>query len=201
MNTFASVISLPDSQIILRPRIPHLIGAFGESWRTWREDYHAQHVILNDSARAIIVNQNFYWHAQQRLNDDLGVRFLEDNLQRYMVFDEALIVRFKLLGGGLESHNYPTVRARQWLQQVPLPDFPKLARLNFGYTLDSFGTQVDGAFVTLPNGIAAAVNDWVWQVLGSPLDLTTFGIQLRFPPRLGQQAIVYDYDDYLAHMG
>jgi hypothetical protein len=181
--------------------MPHLISAFSESWRIWREDYRSQHLILNESARAIVVNQNFYWHAQQRLNDDPGVAFLEDNLQRYIVFDEAVIVRFKLLGEGLESHNYPTARARQWVQQVALPTLPKLGRLNFGYKLDITGSVIDGAFVTLPNGIAAAVNDWIWQVLGSPVDLTTFGIQLRLPSLLNQQAIVYDYEDYSEYMG
>ncbi len=201
MTTFASIISLPESQDVLRPRMPQLVTAFGKAWQTWREDCKHLHLILDESARAIIVNQSFYSHAQQLLSDDPGVAFLVDSLQRYMVFDETVILRFKRLGAGLESHNYPTRRARRWVQQAALATLPKIGRLEFGYTLDVTGAVVTGAFVTLPNGVVTAVNDWIWQVLGSPLDLKTFGIQRRFPAQLGQQTDVYAYDDYSEYMG
>ena len=201
MNVFSSPILLPDAQSILEPSMPRLVEAMVESWRVWREDYRAQHVVLDETTRAMIVNRNWYWNVAQKVGEADGVRFGDDNHQRFVVVKDTLIMRFKFLGRQLEAHNYPTPRAQDWERQTSLPDFPRVARLNFGYRLDSTGTRIKDAFVTLPNGIKDVVNDWVWQIWGSPLDRDTFGIQLRFPPKLGESAAVYAWEDYSTHYG
>jgi len=195
MNTYSS-ITLPEAQDVLRRRMPSLTQSLAEAWKTWWDDLSDQHGVLDASTRAMIINRNFYFRAQQHLGGDRGVVSGEDQLQRYIVFDERLIVRFKLLGRNLEASNYPTTRAQEWVQQLPLPGIPLCERLHFGYRLNLTTTAIEDAFVTLPNGIPDVINDWVWQVWGNPLDFSTFGIQRPLPKPPQTETVVYAYDDF-----
>jgi len=197
MNAFSSPLSLPDAQAVVRPRMPALIQAMDTSWKTWWNDFAAQHAILDETGRAVIISQNWYWNVVLLLSEDSGFHFDRENRQRFIKLDDSVVVRFKLLGGRLQTSNYPTLHARKWETQAPLPDFPPLARLNLGYRLDKTGTRIEDAFLALPNGDEQSVNDWIWQVWGSPIDLSTFGIQYR----LGQTGPVYDYEDFSAQYG
>jgi len=191
-------ISLPEAQDILRPRMSSLTKSFSDAFSTWMTDYARHHVALDASARAKILHGHFYFNAGQNLCNDKGVEFREDQLQRFLLIDERLILRFKLLDHNLQASNYPTQRAQEWVKQLPLEGFPPCERLHFGYRLDLTGTVIQDAFIALPNGIQGIYNDWVWQVWGNPMDMTTFGVQLPFPqaPYTVAPAIVYAYDDY-----
>lgn len=190
-------ISLPEAQELLRPRVPQLTKSLAGAFTTWLQDLAPHHVALSSTARAKIINDYFYFNAAQNLSRDKGVGFHENQLQRFIVFDERLVVRFKLLDRSLQARNYPTERARGWVQQLPLEGIPPCERLHFGYRLDLTGTTIRDAFITLPTGTLAVPNDWIWQVWGNPIDLSTFGIQIRLIPltRVGAN-VVYAYDDF-----
>jgi hypothetical protein len=195
MNGFR--ISLPEAQDVLRPRVPPLARSLASAHATWLQDLAPLHVALSASARAKIINDLFYFNAGQNLSGDKGAVFGENQLQRFIVFEERLVVRFKLLDNNLQARNYPTERAKGWVQQLPLEGIPPCERLHFGYRLDLTGTIVRDAFITLPNGMGAVPNDWVWQVWGNPIDSATFGIQMRLVPLTRVAAnVVYAYDDF-----
>jgi hypothetical protein len=176
--------------------MPALVQAMSASWKTWWEDLSAQHVILDETGRAVIMSQNWYWNAIQSLSSDPGFYYDRESRQRFIKLDDLVIIRFKLFDGRLKTSNYPTWHARRWESQgtLPgLPGLPQVARLNLGYRVDETGTRIEDAFLTLPNGEDQSANDWIWQVWGSPIDLSTFGLQFR----LGQAGqVLYDYDDY-----
>jgi len=190
-------ISLPEAQDVLRPRVPLLTRSLADAFTTWLQDYAPHHMVLSTTARAKIINDHFYFNAAQNLGRDRGAIFHENQLQRFIVFDERLVVRFKLLDRSLQARNYPTERAKGWVQQLPLEGIPPCERLHLGYRLDLTGTAIRDAFITLPNGALAVPNDWIWQVWGNPIDSSTFGIQMRLIPfaRTGT-SVVYAYDDF-----
>lgn len=190
-------ISLPEAQDVLRPRVLVLTNSLATGHTTWLQDLAPLHVALSASARAKIINDLFYFNAARNLSGDKGVVFHENQLQRFIVFEERLVLRFKLLDNNLQARNYPTERAKRWVQQLALEGFPPCERLHFGYRLDLTGTIIKDAFITFPNGTLAAPNDWVWQVWGNPIDWSTFGIQMPLiPVTRAATNVVYAYDDF-----
>jgi len=138
----------------------------------------------------------FYFHAPIEFASDPGVRLGESGGQKYLVFDERFLIRFKLLDDNFESSNFPTEQAVNFVRQSELTNFPPFDRTHLGYRLDITGRVVGDMFVTLPTGIKGAFNAWMWQVWGDRVgETTTYGtpFQLRFP---GIAAPIYAYDDY-----
>ena len=107
-----------------------------------------------------------------------------DQLQRFLVIDERIILRFKLIDNNFHSRNYPTKRAIQWRLQQPFAGIPRCERLELGYRVDITGTIIStrnpsDAFATLLKvGLDRIV--WMWQIAGEQID--TFPIQLELRP-------------------
>lgn len=182
--------TLSETQQILRPhRMSALVNALRNSVHTWNTRYAESQMVLDQSARAIIINQYWYYLVNQALSNDPGVLARRDQLQRYFVFDERIIIRFKLFDNSLHSKNYPTDRAQDWKLQLPLSGIPPCDRLEFGYRLDITGSVIKDAFLVLPEGDRIL---WVWQVLGSQID--TIGVQLPLTPSGEPQPNVFAYD-------
>jgi len=148
-------------------------------------------MIIDRSARAHILNQYWYEYARQIFEGDRGVVFSNDQLQRYMVIDERVVLRFKLLDVYLRPSNYPTDHSLGWNRQIPLDGLPTCARLHYGYRMDVTGTSVKDAFIILPRG---RFNEWVWQTSGEPID--TFGFQMSFSDECQIRPTVFAYDHY-----
>lgn len=191
-------VTLADAQSTLKPHMPKLIQALTCAFDLWTapDGYAPFHAAHDDSARAKIINDQFYYHANTSFAHDDGVEFNTRRLQRYLIIDDNLNIRFKQLTKNLGSTNYPTQQASAWTSQAFLPDMHMHARLTFGYRLDPFALEIQGAFVVLPNGNPYTINDWVWQVLGSPMENSTFGIQMPLYPADSGSSHVYAYDDY-----
>jgi hypothetical protein len=101
-----------------------------------------------------------------------------------------------LLDDFLESSNYPTEQALDFVRQDPIPELP-FDRLHFGYRLDITGLVLKDAFVALPTGVKGSFNAWVWQVLGDPIiESGTYGRQLPLPFPDEEPPIFYAYDNY-----
>lgn len=188
-------VVLREARSILLDRMPSLVECVSGAVSTWNTDYAPHHLVLDATARAKILSDHFYFNAASSLSGR-GVELKVDQLQRYLVVDERLILRFKRFDGHLGTRNYPTDHATEWVRQIPLDGIPPVARLHLGYRLDLTGTILEDMFVTLPNGIPEVVNDWVWQVWGEPI--TTVGIQMRFPQLQPDAGVVYAYDDFSA---
>lgn len=203
-DSLAALMSLEEAQDILRPRMQSFTDALAHCQKIWNagrdgavpqqgyeQGYAFAHMSLDASARATILNQEWYTYANKTLSGDRGVVFAKDQLQRFIIIDERLIVRFKLLDRDLCSRNYPTDRAQGWELQLPLDGIPPVARLTYGYRLDLTGVEVKDAFVTHPRG---DINEWVWQTSGERID--TFAIPLRLRA-VGQPEVkVFAYDNY-----
>ena len=180
------LISLERTRQILTPYVGSMLRSLREAVDEWNTGLAPYHIALDAAARAMILNRLFYFNAARNM---AGVEFREDQLQRYIVVSDEILVRAKLFDSRLERRNYPTAHAREWVQQATLPGIPPLSRLHFGYRLDVTGTIIKDAFVTLPNGNLFTINDWVWQIYGEPVE--AFGLQ----PSLFNR-VVFQYDDF-----
>ena len=146
---------------------------------------------LSKSTRASIINDYWYYFTNQQLGGKAGISVQEELYQRFLVIDDQLIVRFKLVDRNLRSKNYPTPASKDWNNQPPLQGIPSLSRCELGYRLTLTGTAIEDAFLLLRSGEKLL---WVWQVFGSQID--TFPIQLPFPNPGQPQPAVFAYTDY-----
>ena len=149
-------------------------------------------MVLDRSARAMIINQYWYSFANLALGDDPGVMSGIDQLQRFLVIDERIILRFKLIDRNFDSRNYPTKRATQLRLQFPFKGLRESEWLEFGYRLDLTGTVIQDAFVLLRVGTRIM---WLWQIGGNQIDM--FPIQLELGPRGIAEPYVFAYDNYV----
>jgi len=192
------LLSLAQAQIVIDDsRIMALLTVLHESVNWWRADMAPSHAILDSTTRARAINNYWYWGVRQRLYDTPGVTFGPVQNQDFVQFDNQVLVRFKLLNDKLESSNYPTEQAENWVRQRQLPEFPPFARLHLGYRLDLLGRLISDAFIALPNGRAGDFNDWVWQGWGDRIDQKpTYGRQIQLFKQDAPASDTYVYTDY-----
>ena len=189
-----SYITLTETQRILQPpRINALTGALRNSINTWNTALASAQMVLDKSARAMVINQYWYSFTNLALGDDEGVILSIDQLQRFLVIDERIILRFKLIDNNFHSSNYPTERAIQWRLQYPFAGIPACERLELGYRLDITGTVIKDAFVLLRVGDRIA---WMWQIGGEQID--TFPVQLELRPSGTPEPHVFSCNNYLS---
>ena len=189
-----SYITLAETQRILQPpRISALTGALRNSINAWNTAFAPAQMVLDKSARAMIINQYWYSFVNLALGGDAGVILRIDKLQRFLAVDERIILRFKLIDENFHSSNYPTERATLWRLQHPFAGILPCERLELGYRLDITGTVIKDAFVLLRVGDRVA---WMWQVGGEQID--TFPIQLELRPSGTPVPHVFYYNNYLS---
>lgn len=186
-----SIMPLEVARTILQPRMPGFTEALNECKKTWNNEFAPAQRVLDGSARAHVLNQYWYAFTREIFNGDNSIRFLNDQLQRYLVIDEKIILRFKYLDGHLLPKNYPTDHALDWNKQIALEGLPPCVRLHYGYRMDIAGVKIKDAFIILPIGNQ---NEWIWQTSGEPIDI--FGIQTKLPLPNGEKQTVYFYDNY-----
>lgn len=184
-------ITLPKAQSLLQPdRVPAFVRALKNSMHVWNTTLSQSQLVLSSSTRAGVINDYWYYFANQQLGGKAGISVQQEQLQRFLVVDDQLIVRFKLVDQNLRSRNYPTSMSKNWNNQLPLKGIPSLSRCEFGYRLTLTGTAIEDAFLLLRSGEKLL---WVWQVFGSQID--TIPIQLPFPSPGQPQPSVFAYTD------
>lgn len=192
---FEPIVSLENARAALSSRMQGFTDALSQCQKEWNNKLASAQMVLDGSARAHLWNQYWYYYARSIFNEDNGVRFFIDQLQRYIVVDERVIMRFKLFDEHLCARNYPTDHAVDWKLQIPLEGLPPCARLHYGYRMDITGTKVKDAFITLPKG--SSFNEWVWQTSGEPIDIFgTVGFQQTLHQMGEPNQTVYKYDNY-----
>ncbi len=191
---FEPIVSHEAARSILSSRVQQLTDALGYCQRIWNKEYAFAQMVLDGSARAHLINQHWYAKAMEIFKDDNGVIFGKDQFQRYLIFDEQIILRFKLLDDNLNTSNYPTEHALAWGKQMSLPGLLPCGRLHYGYRFDITGTKIRDAFIILPDH---GHNEWIWQTSGEPVDIfDTFGLQIPLSVEGAPKSAVYRYDNY-----
>ncbi len=169
-------IALPEARHTLEPRMSILTSVLRTSVAAYNARPTAWQFSLDKKARALLLNRLWYFQVAQALHNDTGILLVPNHGESYFVIDEALVLRFKHLGGDLLSKNYQTERMRHWNRQLRMEGIPPWNRLEFGYRLDITGTTIRDAFVLLREDKRLL---WIWQVMGLPI--STFAAQTALP--------------------
>ena len=107
-------IDILDAQAILKPRIQQLAYALQKSVHEWNTGLGGYHTVLDEYGRAVIINQFWYSFSQQLLFSDTGVTYNQVGNGKYIVVDDAVVLRFKHLDQSFKPRNYPTTRSEAW---------------------------------------------------------------------------------------
>ena len=180
-------IDLEGARAILQSRVPAFAVSLRKAIHEWNNRFGAYHAILDEFARAVLINQLWYAYSSQALHGDAGVLLDKYGNRYYYVLDDSVVLRFKHVDDAYRSWNHPTLRALAWGAQASLPTIPPLAKLELGYRLDLTGTVVRDAVVMLNyNGRSL----WRWQIWGRPID------EFAATPRDAFGRAVYSHDDF-----
>lgn len=195
MNNSDAISLEATREILDQPRIYGFAESLQAAVNVWRAEHRGP--AIQPATRASIIADHFYWNMTTlSLAAQPGITTGTVRGQRFISIDERVLLRCKSVRRGLESSNYQTHQARDFVRQHSISGFPELDRLHLAYRLDITGLFLKDAFITLPVGNRHRFNDWVWQIWGESIESTsTYGRQRPFPvPGFGQQR--YYYEDY-----
>ena len=186
-------ISLPQARSLLLPKVPQFVEALVRSMDDWVSSPPRYAIHMDSAARATIIHHFWYGHCTHLLSTDPGVQFRKMRGQRYLVVNDRVWIRFKLVDDSYLSKNLPTTQSILWNAQLPLesPEIPRLDRLEFGYILDITGTKILRAYILLR---LRKIVVWLWQVWGARDDVFPFAQIDRGSDMLGR--LRFAYDDY-----
>ena len=190
----SELITLPDAQTMLLPRLSAFAGALGQSRDAWVSSPISYSLHMDESARATIINNHWYGFVEPLLRQDPGVELRKLRGQRFLAIDDLIWLRLKRISDTYFSSNYPTRQSRAWNSQLALPpcsDMPRVDRLEFGYIPDITGTQVVRAYILLR--LRKSV-DWLWQVWGQKDDNFPFAKLANGTDAFGK--VGYAYHDF-----
>lgn len=194
-----SMITLMEARDVLNAeRVVNVVGPLQIALDAWNRMAHPAY---DSTTRARAIQNRAHFEACERLSSDSGVHDGEYRNQKFIAFDDRLLTRIKQLDRNLASSNYPTPQAVDFVQQQQIEGFPLFDRLHLGYRLDITGMRLSDVFFALPTGKKEAFNAWVWQVLGDPIDLTTYGFQVGlFQVAQPSASDGYFYEDYSSRL-
>src|SRR4051794_33123864 len=101
---------LEAKRILTDERVVGIGRALLKSIETWRE-VHFPTAGLGPTARATVISDHFYQYAVPEMLTDDGAEYDERHNQKFLTFDDRLLLRCKHLDGALRSANYPTPTA------------------------------------------------------------------------------------------
>ena len=182
-------VTLPQVRSLLgTDRMPAFVRALKNSLQAWNTSLGSAQLVVTPSTRASIINDYWYYFVNQQLGGTAMVTLKREQFQRFLVVDDQLIIRFKLVDRNLRSRNYPTPTSKGWNNQLPLQGLPPLSRCEFGYRLTLTGTDIEDAFLLLRYGERLL---WLWQVLGSRIDTFAIHSPLTEPGQLQSDRFAY----------
>ena len=162
--------SLQQAIAVLMPRMPQFAQVLALSMASWLSSPPVYLIDMDQTARAIIFNRLWYGYCQRLMSGDSGIRFHNLQGQRYLVVDDVVLLRFKLVDRNHLSRNMPTRQSLRWNAQMSL-NIPDLARLEFAYFPDATWTRIERAYVLLRLRKHVV---WLWQVWGARDDVFEF---------------------------
>ena len=184
-------ISLPQARTMLMSRMSQFAQVLALSMASWVSSPPGYLMDMDQAARATIIHRFWYGHCQRLMAGDPGIRFQNLRGQRYLVVDDAVLMRFKLVNRNHLSSNMPTLQSLRWNAQMVLdiPDQPELARLEFAYLPDATWTRIERAYVLFRHHKHVV---WLWQVWGAKDDVFEFAHVPGGTDMLGRLRFAYN---------
>lgn len=147
-------ISEDSAKSVLINYFPTLYRANAYGW----EEYHRGIAVtgwlpaMTKRGRANVVHDLSVDFLIKEFDDDRNVRISEKSGLHLFVFNDMVALRLKKLDEEKKSSNIPTQQAFDYINQCELPTIPKALHLECGYILNSLETEIEGVFLTCPEG-------------------------------------------------
>ena len=127
-----------------------------EPWERWLQ--LPDRTLLHPRTRANLVYDWMLDTARREFAGVVGAEFVEvvSKGLTLLRLDGQLLIRFKKLDESRMPRNYPTRHAREYNQQMSLPEIPTATRVFCGYRLNKFETEIRDVSITCTNGVGVA---------------------------------------------
>ncbi len=122
-----------------------------EPWERWKQSPDPR---LSPSTRASLIHDWMLDTARREFAGVPGSEFVDIESKGLVLLslDGQLLVRFKKFDDMRRPRNYPTAHARQYDQQMSLPEIPKATRVYCGYRLNRFQTDLRDVSISCMRG-------------------------------------------------
>ena len=127
--------------------------AMWSAWDRWTGGLISQFPVSPTRVRRTVVQDLFVQEIRKLFAADNDVRLLDGGDDRFLMFVppaegvKKFLVQFKHVDDRLRPSNYPTVRAKRFVQQMPLDGIPVGMRLTLGFRLNKAETDVAGLYL------------------------------------------------------
>jgi len=122
-----------------------------EPWERWKQSPDPR---LSPRTRANLINDWMLDTARREFAGVPGSEFVEIESKGLVLLrlDGQLVVRFKKFDDSRRPRNYQTAHARQYNQQMSLPEIPPATRVYCGYRLNRFRTDIRDVSISCMSG-------------------------------------------------
>jgi hypothetical protein len=119
---------------------------------------HPDRTLLNPRTRANLIYDWMVDTARREFAGVTGAEFVEVESKGLTMLrlDSQLLIRFKKLDESRLPRNYPTRHAKEYNQQMSLPEIPTATRVFCGYRLNKLETDLRDVSITCTNGAGVA---------------------------------------------
>jgi hypothetical protein len=152
------LISRQRAEKVLAPHHEKLRSCVQQGWNRYLGRHMSDLPKVSRRGRANLVNELVIDEVRKAFD---GFRIVETN-GRFLLCIEPLVIRFKKLGPGLRTANYPTQQALAFDRQQRIPGIPSATRITVGYGINRLGTELDEIAVVCARG---AKTIWSYSLL------------------------------------
>lgn len=135
------------------PYMQKLKDSIYHAWDDYHNNYAKISHIFHPRTRASLMRDHIIAKIVENFDKEEGVRVIERNNGLFLLVIKDLVLRFKKLDKKKRSSNIMTKQAECYAKQLIIPNFEFVtANLNAGYTPNETWTEIDGVFITKPDG-------------------------------------------------
>ena len=147
-------LDLATNMAVLEPHLPMLHGCVQRGFAMYQDDYPAIVRAAHDNAAAAKnVHRHVLAEVTMACESEAGLTMLNARGLNVLNIQDRVVLRFKKMDASGRSVSYPTKQARDFDQQIQLPDLPPAAtRLTFGYEPDLAFSMIVRILVACPYG-------------------------------------------------
>lgn len=162
-----------DVKKIIEPHYPIFVASWKDAFADYRTKYDETRPVHSKIARAMLLRDHCVDHIKRNFAGNPQIEIVERGLLLLVVIsgkslgiDEYVAARLKRFNANMLTSNIPTKQASNFAEQKPVLTNYQMelfgepvtaikkepVHLNVGYHPNTLYTDVDGVFVTMPNG-------------------------------------------------
>jgi hypothetical protein len=141
------------SKQILSPLIHKLLDACDIAFEAFQKENYSCLYKYSSRTKASILRDYIVFEMKRLEDEYANVRCVNKSGLTVLAIDEEVALRIKKMDKNLLTSNHSTTQSLAFeSQQLNLPGIEGVTYLNLGYVMNKTGTNIDGVYITCPNG-------------------------------------------------